>query len=261
MSLVITSTANPKVKDIVQLLTKSKERKSRGVCVVEGAREINRALACGWEPVELWQLDGSDVPLNTMAFPGYYLAAPKVFNKIAYRNTTEFAVAVFKVPEIGLEQQRSVVEEARCLLILEGIEKPGNLGAVLRTACAAGVDAVVLADAPLDPFSPNVIRNATGALFEVPIISATSKELIPALKSLGMSIYITYLHDNATSMFDVHWSEKCAIVLGEEAGGLSELWNAAADENVIIPMAGDAIDSLNVSVSAAVLMYHWKSQQ
>ena len=82
MSLVITSTANPKVKDIVQLLTKSKERKSRGVCVVEGAREIHRALACGWEPVELWQLDGSDVPLNTMAFPGYYLAAPKVFNRL-----------------------------------------------------------------------------------------------------------------------------------------------------------------------------------
>jgi len=261
MSLVITSTANPKVKDIVQLLTKSKERKSRGVCVVEGTRVINRALACGWEPIELWQLDGSDVPLNTMVFPAYYLAAPKVFNKIAYRNTTEYAVAVFKVPEIGLEQQRSVVEEARCLLILEGIEKPGNLGAVLRTACAAGVDAVVLADAPLDPFSPNVIRNATGALFEVPIISATTKELIQALKSLGMSIYITYLHDKATSMFDVQWSEKCAIVLGEEAGGLSESWNAAADENVIIPMAGDAIDSLNVSVSAAVLMYHWKSQQ
>ena len=146
-------------------------------------------------------------------------------------------------------------------MILEGIEKPGNLGAVLRTACAAGVDAVVLADAPLDPFSPNVIRNATGALFEVPIISATGKELILALKSLEMSIYITYLHENATSMFDVQWPEKCAIVLGEEARGLSESWSAAAAENIIIPMAGDAIDSLNVSVSAAVLMYHWKSQQ
>ena len=119
MSLVITSTANPKVKDIVQLLTKSKERKSRGVCVVEGAREINRALACGWEPVELWQLDGSDVPLNTMAFPCYYLVAPKVFNKIAYRNTTESAVAVFRIPAIGLDHKHSVLEEARCLLILE----------------------------------------------------------------------------------------------------------------------------------------------
>ena len=142
--------------------------------MVEGAREINRALACGWEPVELWQLDGSDVPLNSMAFPGFYLAAPKVFNKIAYRNTTESAVAVFRIPEIGLDHKRSVLEEARCLLILEGIEKPGNLGAALRTACAAGVDAVVLADAPLDPFSPNVIRNATGALFMPRIMSLCS---------------------------------------------------------------------------------------
>ncbi|HCP41078.1 MAG TPA: rRNA methyltransferase, partial [Cryomorphaceae bacterium] len=224
MSLVITSTANPKVKDIVQLLTKSRERKSRGVCIVEGSRDINRALACGWEPVELWQLDGSEVLLNRMAFPRFYLASPKVFGKIAYRNTTECVVAVFKVPEIGLNAQRYILEEAKCVLVLEGIEKPGNLGAALRTACAAGVDAVVLADAPLDPFSPNVIRNATGALFEMAIISATTEQIIPALKALGMSINVTYLNDNATSMFDVQWSQKCAIVLGEEAGGLTELW-------------------------------------
>lgn len=261
MSFVISSTSNPKVKDIVQLLTKSKVRKNRGLCVVEGAREINRALACGWVPVELWQLDGSEVPLNTAAFPGYHLASAKVFNKIAYRNTTEEAVAVFRIPDVGLEGQQSILTDAKCVLVLEGIEKPGNLGAVLRTASAVGIDAVVLADPAIEPFGPNVIRNATGALFEVPIIVTSTKELVPALELAGFTTYITNLHDRATSMFDIKWSGKSAIVLGEEAQGLSASWNTGKLTNMIIPMKGKAIDSLNVSVSAAVLMYHWMSQQ
>lgn len=261
MSLVITSTANPKVKDIVQLLTKSRERKSRGLCIVEGTREISRALACGWEPLELWQLDSSEVPLNTMAFANYYLASAKVFNKIAYRNTTEEAVAVFRVPNVSLQGQREVLKQAKSVVVLEGIEKPGNLGAVLRTASAAGVDALILADPSIDPFGPNVIRNATGALFEVPLIITSTSELLPELKASGFTVYITYLHDRATSMFDVKWAAKSAIVLGEEARGLSSAWNPEELENIIIPMEGDVIDSLNVSVSAAVLMYHWKSQQ
>ncbi len=261
MSLVITSTANPKVKDIVQLLTKSRERKSRGLCIVEGAREINRALTCGWEPRELWQLDGSDVPLNTMAFPNYYLASSKVFAKIAYRNTTEEAVAVFSVPDVSLAAQYDLLNAAKCVLVLEGIEKPGNLGAILRTASAAGVDALILADPAIDPFGPNVIRNATGALFEVPLIATSTLELLPALSRAGYTTYMTYLHERATSMFEVEWAEKSAIVLGEEARGLSSAWNPEELKNIIIPMEGNVIDSLNVSVSAAVLMYHWKSQQ
>ena len=252
MSFVISSTANPKVKDIVQLLTKSKVRKSRGLCVVEGAREINRALACGWAPVELWQLDGSDVPLNTAAFQSYHLASAKVFNKIR---------AVFKVPDVRLEAQKAILSTAKCILVLEGIEKPGNLGAVLRTASAAGVDAVVLADPAVEPFGPNVIRNATGTLFEVPLIIASTQELVPTLKLAGFTTYITNLHDRAKNMFDVKWSEKSAIVLGEESQGLSDAWNPDELTNIIIPMEGATIDSLNVSVSAAVLMYHWKNQQ
>ena len=128
MSLVITSTANPKVKDIVQLLTKSRERKSRGLCIVEGAREINRALTCGWEPRELWQLDGSDVPLNTMAFPNYFLASSKVFAKIAYRNTTEEAVAVFSVPDVSLATQYDLLSAAKCVLVSKALKSQGILG-------------------------------------------------------------------------------------------------------------------------------------
>ena len=261
MSLVISSTTNPKVKDIVQLLTKSKERKSRGLCIVEGAREINRALASNWVPKELWQLEGSDVPLQSASFPKYYIATPKVFQKLAYRNTTECAVAVFAVPATGMNEHGDLLESAKCVLVLEGVEKPGNLGACLRTACAAGVDAVILADSRVDPYSPNVIRNSTGALFEIPLISARSEELLRSFKNTGRKVYVTNLHEDAASMFHVKWSNKCAIVLGEEANGLSETWNASNFENVIIPMDGETIDSLNVSVSAALLMYHWKSQQ
>ena len=261
MSLVISSTTNPKVKDIVQLLTKSKERKSRGLCIVEGAREINRALASSWVPKELWQLEGSDVPLQSASFPNYYKATPKVFQKLAYRNTTECAIAVFAIPSSGMHEHQKLLDSAKCLLVLEGIEKPGNLGACLRTACAAGVDAVVLADSAVDPYSPNVIRNSTGALFEIPVISASSEELVSVFNSTQRKVYVTNLHENADSMFNIKWRNKCAIVLGEEAIGLSKIWTASNFDNIIIPMEGEIVDSLNVSVSAALLMYHWRSQQ
>ena len=162
---------------------------------------------------------------------------------------------------IGMADISDLFESAKCVLVLEGVEKPGNLGACLRTACAAGVDAVILADSRVDPYSPNVIRNSTGALFEIPLISARSEELLRSFKNTGRKVYVTNLHEDAASMFHVKWSNKCAIVLGEEANGLSETWNASNFENVIIPMDGETIDSLNVSVSAALLMYHWKSQQ
>ena len=261
MSLVISSTTNPKVKDIVQLLTKSKERKSRGLCIVEGAREINRALASNWVPKELWQLEGSDVPLQSASFPNYYIATPKVFQKLAYRNTTECAVAVFAIPASGMNEYQELLESAKCLLVLEGIEKPGNLGACLRSACAAGVDAVILADSAVDPYSPNVIRNSTGALFEIPLITASSEELIRLFNGNGRKVYVTNLHEDAHSMFNIKWPNKCALVLGEEASGLSETWVTNDYENIIIPMEGETIDSLNVSVSAALLMYQWRSQQ
>ena len=140
-------------------------------------------------------------------------------------------------------------------------DEPHSLRDRIRRASAAGVDAVVLADPAIEPFGPNVIRNATGALFEVPLIVASTQELLPTLKLAGFTTYITNLHDRAKSMFDIKWPEKSAIVLGEESQGLSDSWNPGELTNIIIPMEGDTIDSLNVSVSAAVLMYHWKSQQ
>ncbi|CAI8402064.1 MAG: 23S rRNA (adenosine(1067)-2'-O)-methyltransferase [Cryomorphaceae bacterium] len=259
MSVFISSPSNPKVKDIVQLTTKARARKSRGCCVVEGYREIDRALLNGWKALELWTLDGTEPVVSPEHFADHYVAHAKVFDKIAYRSSTEHAVAVFHTPDVSLSRAAEVLRNARGVLVLEGIEKPGNLGAVLRTALAAGVDAVILADPALDPFGPNVIRNATGALFEAPLFVGGAQEVRTLLLEQGFTTFITHMHEHASSLFEVQWPEKSAIVLGEESRGLHNDWLDCGYENVVIPMASETIDSLNVSVAAAVLMYQWKS--
>ncbi|MET1169530.1 MAG: RNA methyltransferase [Flavobacteriales bacterium] len=260
MNDLITSTSNPKVKEIVQLLTKSRARKQSGLCVVEGAREIQRALATGWIGVELWSKENAAQAHWMQSFEQRYIAGSKVFEKIAYRSGTEAHVGLFKQRHWKLDELGALLSGARGVLVVEGIEKPGNAGAILRTAQAAGMAAVFFADVVLDLYGPNVMRNATGAIFEVPIVSGTSLEIQSLLEQHGFHIYITHMHKDSASMFELDWPGKSAIVLGEESGGLSSHWLHQGYTNVIIPMEGEAVDSLNVSVAAAVLMYHWKSK-
>ena len=260
MNDLITSTSNPKVKEIVQLLTKSRARKQSGLCVVEGAREIQRALATGWTGVELWSKENAAQAHWMKSFEQQYIAGSKVFEKIAYRSGTEAHVGLFKQRHWKLDELGALLSGARGVLVVEGIEKPGNAGAILRTAQAAGMAAVFFADVVLDLYGPNVMRNATGAIFEVPIFSGTSLEVQSLLEQYGFQIYITHMHTDSASMFELDWPGKSAIVLGEESGGLSSHWLHQGYTNVITPMEGEAVDSLNVSVAAAVLMYHWKSK-
>jgi len=260
MNDFITSPSNPKVKEIAQLLTKARARTQTGLCVVEGAREIQRALAGGWEGVELWSKENTEQAHWMQFFQRHYIAGSKVFKKIAYRSGTVAHVALFKQRKWSLKELDALLFDSRGVLVIEGIEKPGNAGAILRTAQAAGVGAVFFADAALDLYGPNVMRNATGAIFEVPIYSGTSKEVRSLLEEHGFHVYITHMHTDSVSMFDLDWPGKSAIVLGEESDGLSSHWLHQGYTNTIIPMEGDGIDSLNVSVAAAVLMYHWKSK-
>ena len=261
MSVFISSTSNSKVKDIVQLLTKSRARKNSGLCVVEGEREITRALEAGWQGEELWLLENADSQIDVSSFPKLYIASSKVFDKIAYRSATQHAVAVFHTPQTGFDQADALLQSSGAVLIMEGVEKPGNLGAVLRTAVAAGVKAVFLADAAVDPYNPNVVRNAAGALFEIPLFAGSSADLLAVLRENDFTIFCTHMHEEALHLFEFQWPAKSAIVLGEEANGLTDKWVGFSDENIIIPMEGSTVDSLNVSVAAAVLMYHWKGQQ
>jgi TrmH family RNA methyltransferase len=261
MSILISSTSNPKVKEIVQLLTKARSRKQNGLCVVEGAREIERAVAANWVPRDLWFIQGVEYPAWVSEFRNHFEVNQLVFNKIAYRSGTEAFVATFETPEYSSNHIDEVFQKAKCLLIVEGIEKPGNAGALLRTAVAAGVDAVVVADGALDIYGPNVMRNATGAVFELPVLSMTNQAVQDQLAKNAFQTYITHMHSNATNLFDVQWGDKCAIVLGEEARGLSSQWLDKEYTNTVIPMEGTNIDSLNVSVAAAVMMYHWKANR
>ena len=261
MRLLISSTSNPKVKEIVQLLTKARARKQNGLCVVEGAREISRAIVAGWVPRDLWCMQGVEEPEWGSEFGKVYEVNQTVFDKIAYRSGTEAFVATFETPEHSTSEIAKVFEKANCVLIVEGIEKPGNAGALIRTAVAAGMDAVVIADGALDLYGPNVMRNATGAIFELPVLSMSNAQVQEQLAKNGFQTFITHMHSNATNLFEVQWAPKSAIVLGEEARGLSAQWLDKDYINTVIPMEGASVDSLNVSVAAAVMMYHWKANR
>ena len=261
MSRYISSLSNPKVKEIVQLVSKSKVRKVFGVCVVEGRREVERALACHWELKELWTLEHAPPVEGVPENAEHFEVAAKVYEKIAYRDATEDVVAVFYRPDSSFASRSKILESARRIVVVEGIEKPGNLGAIMRTALAAGAGAIVLADPALDPFGPNVVRNATGALFELPIFMGSSTQVQQWLNDSGFTGYITHMHEEAVSMYKVNWAPKSAIILGEESEGLSASWLESSYENVIIPMEGKSVDSLNVSVAAAVLLYQCAGSQ
>lgn len=256
MNAPISSTSNPKVKDLVQLLTKSRHRRQSGRMVVEGEREIARALRSGLEPLDLWVRDGVEPLEIERGFKTIYFASGPVFDKVAYRSATELAVATFVIPEQNAALVQHVLSNASRLLVLEGLEKPGNLGAVLRSSLASGIDAVLLADAALDPYSPNVVRNATGALFEQHLLVGTNAEVQGWLKDYGFEVAITHMHTDAVSLYDWKPADKVAVVLGEEARGLSNDWLDQGYENLVVPMHGDVVDSLNVSVAAAVISYH-----
>ncbi|MBQ2338667.1 MAG: RNA methyltransferase, partial [Prevotella sp.] len=176
---------------------------------------------------------------------------PQVYAKIAYRGTTEGIMATVRTPELSLEQL--TLPDNPLIVVLESVEKPGNLGAVLRSADAAGVDAVIVCDPLTDLFNPNLIRSSVGAAFTVPTVVTTSEQCISFLQERGISILTAQLQDSHP-YYHTDMRRPTAIVMGTEATGLTQQWRKAATAHIRIPMLG-RIDSLNVSVSAAILMF------
>jgi len=234
---MITSLQNQKIKDIVSLETKSRERRERGLFVVEGVREVERALACGFEAVETLRR-GTDV-------------TDAVYEKIAYRGSTEGVIAVMKSRDLRLKDLKT--SASPLVLVLERVEKPGNLGAVLRTADAAGIDAVLVCDPLTDIYNPNIIRASLGAVFSVPVVACTSEEAYCWIKSKGLNVLTAQLQDSQL-YYDTDMKCGTAIVFGAEDEGLTDFWRERSDKKIRIPMAG-LMDSLNVSVSAAILCF------
>jgi TrmH family RNA methyltransferase len=234
---VITSPDNPRVKEVVRL-RRSRDRRREGLFVAEGPREVARAKAAGLRlravyhaPALLDWDEGEEVDARVLA-------------KMSYRSEPEGVVAIVEVPERELPPQPSL------LLVAVGIEKPGNLGAMARTADAAGADALLVADARSDPWNPNAIRASTGAVFTLPVLDVTHEDVQAlAVRKVAAVLGVAAKHT------DADLTPPTAFLVGAEDEGLAPDWRGLADEEVAIPMRARSVDSLNAAVSAAVLLF------
>ena len=248
---IITSVQNARIKHVVALQQKSSLRREEGLFVVEGQREIEHCIACGYEIVEVFTVDGlrftDDYPATRVS--------PQVYEKMAYRGSTEGIIAIAKCKDHSISSINYKLStiNSPLVVVLESVEKPGNLGAILRTAEAAGVDAVIVCDPLTDLYNPNLIRASIGGVFSVPVAVCNSKECIAFLKEHKIRILTAQLQDSY-DYYDYDMQGATAIVMGTESTGLTDQWREAADAHIRIPMLG-RLDSLNVSVSAAILMY------
>ena len=250
----IESTKNPRIKQLMELQQKSSARRRTGLFVVEGRRELDHCLQAGYQADTLFvcpQLCG-DGPLPQAAHT--VELSPQLYERVAYRGTTEGVIAQVRSRSLRLADiAPATTGRAPLFVVLEGVEKPGNLGAVLRSADAAGVDAVVVCDPLTDLYNPTLIRSSLGAIFTVPTVACPSEECIAFLQAHGVQILTAQLQDSLP-YYDTPMLQATAIVMGTESTGLSPQWRQAADRHIRIPMLG-RLDSLNVSVSAAILMF------
>lgn len=257
----VTSAQNPKIKELLALQEKSKLRREKGLFVVEGRRELEHCLNAGYRArtlfvcgeiiaaEELERIVGlaekNTDRLNIIQLP-YHL-----YEKVAYRGGTEGVIAIVEVRSRGLEDLKLSGEPL--VVVLEGVEKPGNLGAILRSVDAAGADAMIICDPLTDLYNPNLIRSSIGAVFTRQVATASSEEAIVWLKERGIKILTAQLQDSEW-YYNTPMTEGTALVMGTEATGLTDIWRKAADAHIKIPMMGE-LDSLNVSVSTAILLF------
>lgn len=259
----IDSSANPLIKEWVRWQSKANDRRKAGVVVVEGLREVERALRSGWVPRHVAVRAGSSPSSQTLqqqwGISGRVLVelGGPAWEKLAIRDGVDNVLAVFEAPQATLAQlptpQRGLV------LVAVETEKPGNLGALLRTADAVGVDAVLVVDPVCDPWNPQVARNSLGGLFHVPLAVCSSSEARTWIKEQGLTLVLGHL-EATQEHTQASLSGPVAVVVGPEDRGLSPDWDQKEALRVKIPMRG-LVDSLNVSVSAAVLLYEVDRQQ
>jgi TrmH family RNA methyltransferase len=257
----IESLQNPLIKHLVQLQAKSKTRKQTETFLIEGVREISLALKGGYElQTVLFSSEIiSETEVKKMASKNTELIeiSTEVYKKLAYRDTTEGVLAVAKTKSLRLEDL--ILPEKPLVLVAEGLEKPGNLGAILRTADAAKLDAVLIADPKSDMYNPNVIRASVGCLFTNQIAVGSTEEVIAFLKKIHLNIYSATLQD-AVPYHTQDYTEPTALVVGTEATGVTTAFREQSAQNIIIPMQGE-IDSMNVSVAASILIFEAKRQR
>jgi RNA methyltransferase, TrmH family len=262
MQKFISSLQNPVVKQILQLQEKSRVRRKENAFVVEGIREIGLAAKGGFSIQKLFynpEIFPAEKAENLITSAAEVIAlSPEVYEKIAYRGSTEGVIAMVATKELSLEKLQ-LKNENPLILVAEAPEKPGNIGALLRTADAAAVDAVLIANPKTDMFNPNIIRSSVGCVFTNNIATGSTSEIITFLKERKISIFGAALQASVP-YHTVDFTGGTAIVVGTEATGLSDEWLKNTTQNIIIPMEGE-IDSMNLSVAAGILIFEAKRQR
>jgi TrmH family RNA methyltransferase len=255
----ITSSQNPYIKSLILLQEKAKARKQSGTFLIEGMREIELAVKGKYELETILFLPElvSETQIRKFKNSEVIEISKEVYQKLAYRDTTEGILAVAKTKSLELSDLK--LPENPLILVMEAIEKPGNIGAVLRTCDAANVDAVIIASPKTDLYNPNIVRSSVGCLFTNQIATGTPEEVIDFLIKNNINFYSATLQ-NSTAYHTQNYTKPTALAVGTEATGLTQLWREKATQNIIIPMQGE-IDSMNVSVAAAILIFEAKRQR
>lgn len=247
--MIIESFQNEKIKNLNRLITDNRFRKNSGFFVVEGEQENKRAVNFGYENQEFFiceSIFNEDFPKGKVT-----LVSEKVYEKIAYRGTSEGIIGVYKIK--NKELKNFVPTENCSLIIIEGVEKPGNLGAILRSCEAFGVDALIVTDPKIDFYNPNVIRSSVGCLFGMNVFQSKNIELEEFLNTNKFEIFTTLMDESAVDLYKIDFNKKTALLFGTEHSGLSNFW-IGKGKNTLIPMTG-SIDSLNLSNAVAISCY------
>lgn len=246
---MIESFQNDKVKYISRLISDNRFRKKEGIFVVEGHQENDRALKFGFVAREFFICESifqGEIPSGKVHF-----ISEKIYEKLAYRGSSEGILGIFEAKEHSLSEFKPKGNAS--IIVVEGVEKPGNLGAILRSCEAFGIDALIVADAKTDFYNPNVIRSSVGCLFGMNLFQGSNDEVFSFLSKNQIGIYTTFMNEKAQNISQKDFTKKSAIVFGTEHSGISDFW-LGKSENILIPMAG-SIDSLNLSNAVAISCY------
>jgi TrmH family RNA methyltransferase len=257
MTIDITSPQNARVKNVVKLREDKRQRQRDGLMLVEGFDELTLALASGFQPQTIFtapelasrQIDGLKAEVLTVN--------RTVFEKMSYRENPDGWLGVFPIPKRSLDDLN--LSDSPLVLVAESVEKPGNLGAILRSADAAGVDAVLVSDPRVDLWNPNVVRASRGTVFTVAAVETDNISALAWLQSHSMRV-LAATPDAGELYTSADLDQAIAIVVGTEDDGLTDFWKTAADLKVRIPMRGK-VNSLNVSIAAALCVYEARRQR
>ena len=274
----LNSTSNPRIRALRELIQRPRTRRERELFVVEGYRELTRAIEGGLALQSLFyraDLQSSEEIIARLEEsyskprswrptperpPVHHLCSPESFARLAYRSDVPNIIGIFHTPHLDLSQLSPVtLQSAPLYLVIEGVEKPGNLGAILRSAGGLQVDAVFLCDDCAELYHPNTIRNSLGGLFGLSVVRCESAEASAWLQAHGVQRFVTSL-EGSVMPHEVDLCAPSAIVLGSEASGVSAVWFSAAEARLRIPMGG-LVDSLNVSSAAAIFLYEAQRQR